>query len=395
MKTLGKDILNTCCGCFACKQSCPKQCITIQKNELGFYYPFINKDNCIECGRCVDVCQIYHVPTLNRESQCYSYVSPFDDTLNNSSSGGAFYDIAERFLENDGVVYGCAFNDQLSPEHIRVGSKESLNRLRGSKYVQSDTSRCFKHIKTDLTNKKKVLFSGTPCQVYGLMLYLKNTDISNLYTIDLVCHGVPSSEFLHRYIVSLERKKRDTLEKISFRLKNNYSTYNKTRFNETLHWKSGNTTIKPYYKSFYYFYFLNKLNYRISCYSCIFAQKNRIGDLTLGDFWGITRHGKKERDYGCSLILCNSAKGKDILSNISEYIVLEDINVALKGNEQLVRPSKMPSSAREKLIAVYNKDKSGDKLEKFYSRKFRVARLIAIIKRNTPRFIKKVINYGR
>lgn len=186
---------SNCCGCTACVNICPRNAIKMKPDVLGFIYPSVDEDLCVNCGLCDRVCQ------FNKEYKDYSdgfdqiaYAFRFSDEseLMKSQSGGAFYAIASHIIQGEGIVYGAGFSDDLNVQHKRVTSLEQLDEIRFSKYVQSDLGSVYSMILTDLKAGNVVLFSGTACQVAGLKSYLPTRYQKNLITIDIICHGVPS-----------------------------------------------------------------------------------------------------------------------------------------------------------------------------------------------------------
>ncbi len=377
-----------CVNCRNCENVCRQKAISFVNEKLGFAFPKIDSNKCVNCGCCVLSCQIDKKVEFNHPKEVYSFVSDKPNSLNYSSSGGAFYEISSYFIKNKGVVYGCAMIN-CHVKHIRVDSLTDLKLLQGSKYVQSDFEKTSVEVEDDLKDRKKVLFSGTPCQVFALKLYLKK-EYDNLFTIDIVCHGVPSQEIFTKYVQNLELKFKRKISEIQFRNKNSLKIYNKCRFNETIKFDDGSSFVRPYYKSSFYSLFLNKCLFMDACYQCKFARKERIGDITLGDFWGIRRKNKvNDQDYGCSLVMVNTTKGEYLASMIKDGLIKEDINIAIKNNEQLNCPSK-PSGDRLKLIDIYHDDYSN--IDFYYKKHFKKQRFFGYLKSITPRFIKNIIN---
>ena len=188
-----------CCGCGSCANACPKMAVSMKENHEGFFTPYVNENLCIGCGLCLKACTILNDKRPNaKEPECYA-AQASDDIRAVSSSGGVFTPLAEKILERGGVVCGAAFKEDWTVHHIIVDNKEGLAKLRGSKYVQSDTEDCFKRIKALLKEDRWVLFSGTPCQVAGLYTYL-GKEYDTLVTVDIFCHGAPSPGVWKRYL---------------------------------------------------------------------------------------------------------------------------------------------------------------------------------------------------
>lgn len=373
-----------CVLCANCKNVCKNDCINFEMEKIGCRNPSVDLSKCINCGLCVSSCQINKKPLLNNNRTCYSFVSNNKNVIEHSSSGGAFYEIASKFIGDGGIVYGCAMLD-CNVKHIRVTAIDDLHKLQGSKYVQSSLNNIFDYVEKDLKNKQNVLFSGTPCQIFALKLFLRK-EYDSLFTIDLVCHGVPSNELFLSYVKEQEKKYGKSVSRIEFRKKNSARIYKRCRFNETITFNDGMKVIRPYYKSSYYYFFLKKSIYRESCYRCQFATKERIGDITLGDFWGIVRKNKiNEKDYGCSLVLVNSEKGETLSEYIKDDLRKEDVDIAVKNNQQLCEPSKK-SKDRILIAELYASGYSN--IEHYFKVHYKKERFIASLKRNIPRFIK-------
>lgn len=211
--------INECTGCMACVNACAHHAIRIIADKEGFDRPVIDETLCVDCGLCAKTCPVNHHPLANEPKEIYSGWSSDEAVRINSSSGGAFTEIARPVLEDGGVVFGCALNDKLQAEHIYVETLEDLeNKLRGSKYVQSRIGNTYAQAKNFLRQGRKVLFSGTPCQIAGLKNYLRR-DYDNLITVDLICHGVPSPMLFEDYKKFIQKHENMKLTKVSFRCK--------------------------------------------------------------------------------------------------------------------------------------------------------------------------------
>ena len=210
--------LKDCCtGCFACANVCSRNAISMPLNSEGFFFPVIDKKLCVNCGKCEKVCQISHKRIMDTLGKMYSFQSE-DSIRMKSSSGGAFYHLAQSVLKNDGVVYGAAYNpNEKRVCHMSTDSV-SLEALMRSKYVQSDIGETYRKIKDSLNKGRKVLFVGTPCHIHGLLNFL-GKDYANLVTVDFVCHGVPSPGFLSDVILYYENQEKSAVVDVTFREK--------------------------------------------------------------------------------------------------------------------------------------------------------------------------------
>ena len=378
-----------CTGCNACVQKCPRNCITLEENQYGFVYPKVDETNCVSCNLCNNVCHLQNYKQLQKNTtSAYAAVNKEKSIVLKSTSGGVFSAIAEKILSNSGVVYGCAFNDELKPQHMRVDNIEQLNLLYGSKYIQSDIGNCYIDILKDLNEKRTVFFTGTPCQVAGLKTFL-GKDYDNLFTADLICHGVPSYAYFRKFIKWYEEKYNCKIIDYSFRSKDNagWSLAGTCTIE-----KNSKKTIKKvfYFDNYYYHYFLNGDIYRDSCYDCKYANIHRPGDFTLGDLWGAE---KIELDFnisnGCSLLLVNSLKAEELLKTLNVDLQKIALDFALQNNEQLHTPCKK-SPNRNEILEEY-RIYTAAQIQRNYLKKYRKKRVLAKIKYFIPPKIKKLL----
>lgn len=356
-----------CCGCTACYFACPVSAISIIEDEKGFKYPIIDKEKCINCKKCVKVCPINQKVNNIKNQQVFALKNKNENIRITSSSGGFFFELAKRIIEQKGIVYGAVFNEDCDVVHEEINKIEDIEKLKGSKYVQSNIGDTYKKIEEKLKEKKTILFSGTPCQVLGLIKYL-GKDYENLITCDFVCHGVPSPKIFNEHKKYLEKKYKSKIEKITFRHKDKKSISNiKATF------KNGSNYINGDKKDDYYFLFLKNCILRESCFNCHFANTNRVSDITMGDFWGVNKVIKKFDDgKGVSLVIINTNKGLDIYRNIEDkyYGVKSDINCCLQ--PQLIRPTQKTQAYdvfwREYSKKGYRKAVKKVKVIHFYNR---------------------------
>ncbi len=332
-----------CTGCFACYNICPKNAIEMKEDIYGNIYPEINETKCINCNLCKKVCPNLSNINFKFPVRCYAAKTKDKNVYLSTASGGIATTISKEFIEKKGIIYGAAVVGK-NVEHIRVDKIEDLYKLKGSKYVHSHINKAYKKIKEDLLNKCRVLFIGTPCQVSGLKKFLM-CKYDNLYTIDLICHGVPSQKMFEEEIRRMGFSYNDTIEDINFRYLNQRNLKIKSQNKEI---------IQNCVDNFYYNAFLNSIIIRENCYSCKYAQNNRVGDITLGDFWGLKDKLEFIHDKGVNCVLINTEKGNQIFENIKKYIDYEeqDVNIALNGNDQLNHPSLKPE-CRDYFIKYY------------------------------------------
>lgn len=315
-----------CCGCEACRNICPKQCILMQEDKEGFLYPEVNLADCIDCGLCEIACPVLH-PAKERIPVAVCAAKHYDDNIRlASSSGGVFTFIAEQVIDEGGVVFGARFNDQWEVIHDYVETKEKLSCFRGSKYVQSRIGDTYKQVLHFLQSGRKVLFTGTSCQIVGLKLFLRK-EYDNLLTVDVICHGVPSPKVWKKYLTEITSTKCSQVTNISFRDKQ------KGWHNYFLSVKSSGKELSniPAYSGVYSHLFLADLMLRPSCYSCPAKSGKSCSDITLGDFWGIENiFPELDDDKGCSVTLLYNPKAKSLIDGMNLCHVV--YNQAKKGN---------------------------------------------------------------
>ena len=338
MKTVCE--LNKCAGCMACISICPKDAIEI-KDTLDTYNAVIDNDKCINCNACHNVCPNNHPVEFKEPIKWYQGWTKDEDLRKKCSSGGLATAISLAFVKNGGYVYSCVFeNGEFTFK--KAETEEGVMAFTGSKYVKSNPIGVYKHIKNDLTEGKKVLFIGLPCQVAAVKNYVGDKIKENLYTIDLICHGTPSPKLLELFLNQYDKHLK-SCSNISFRIKAKMQ----------VHADSKGIVTKGVSDK-YTIAFLNGLTYTENCYNCQYAQLERVSDLTLGDSWGseLTREEKKN---GISLVLSQTEKGLEILGK--SYVVLKtvDISQAIQNNHQLVRPSIIPNQRSSFFKGISNK----------------------------------------
>lgn len=304
-----------CCGCGVCGDICAHKAIIFKSNCEGFSFPSIDSTLCIECNLCERVCPMLTTPVGNpigKSLAAYSYSKP-----KNSSSGGMFSVLASIVLNENGTVYGATFDENMYLHHTRISTIEELPNLCGSKYVQSDCTGVYKQVLGDLKQNLKVLFVGTPCQVAGLKNYLYK-DYDNLFLIDLICHGVPSPGIFADYLRYCEQLR---FKKVTnFLGRDNRDGWNNI-FKSTLTFHNGQEEYNSMLTNLWNRIFFSELAVRKNCEYCKFTSESRIGDLTLGDFWGIKKaNNLMYNDKGVSLVLVNTNKGSDLIQKVKPNI---------------------------------------------------------------------------
>ena len=382
-----------CTGCGACVQRCPKRCISWTQREFGFRYPQIDKDACVNCGLCEKVCLPIRHSRFLSSRKCMRQFIRTQKCWPKSTSGGAFTAIADAIFAQGGIVYGAAMLDDMQVKHIRTTGKDDFEGLRSSKYLQSDTGTTYQMVEQDLKQGKFVLYSGTPCQIDGLKNFL-GKDYETLYTVDIVCHGVGSQAYFDKYM-DFARERYGKIKALRFRSK------------EYAGWSCGGVVVVvdssdclkkiPYrdFDNYYYSYFLSGDIYRKSCYSCKYANTNRVGDFTLGDYWGVEALNLPlQTENGCSLLLVNNQHAMQLLDEIESLDRVETtVEQAAHCNKQLNAPSKLMDS-RQNRIGEYE-SMSGQQIQKEYLKNHRKTVVKGQLKALMPYKLKLLIRSAR
>ena len=337
-----------CCGCGVCSNICPKHAIEMRSDEEGFLYPIIDTSTCIDCALCLKYCAFHKREPLHniKKDTCYILRHKDLSIRMSSRSGGIFVSSSDWILQQSGVIYGAVL-DKVKCEHQRANDTIRRNKMCYSKYVQSETQNIWKSIKDDLTNGHKVLFSGTPCQIDALYSYLKynKTGYVNLYTMDLVCHGVPSPKLFAEFIGYIEKLHGGKVSNFQFR--------DKTVCGWDDHIESFYVNGHKYTSSKWRdIYNTNGIN-RPSCSNCKYAAMNRPGDITFGDAWGIRQVAPDlYENRGASIVIANSRKGEQLLQAMALSCDIREVPMQRMTQPNLLKPSK-PKINRDRLWQDY------------------------------------------
>lgn len=336
------------------------------EDSHGFIYPQIDKKKCIECNLCKKVCPSLNEMKFLTPEKCYAAFLKDEAKREKSTSGGIASIIAENIIDLNGVVYGSCYQKGGKVTHIRIDNIEDIDKMKGSKYVHSYIIDTYKMVKNDLLEQKKVLFTGTPCQIAGLKKFLMK-DYKYLYCVDIICHGVPSQQYLKDDI----GQNINNIDTIKFRGIDGYRL--KGYINKEI------ILNKSIEDSKYYEGFLSGLFLRKNCYSCSYAKNSRISDMTIGDFWGLSKKAKLyKKRKGISVVLPVTEKGYELFGLIKKDIEYEerDVKEAFNGNSQLRHPCR---KTKKYDIFYNNYEKLG--FDKSYERAMFIKRLKKRIKK--------------
>ncbi len=375
-----------CTGCRACEQLCPVKCIEMVEDEEGFIFPKIDEEKCINCGLCKNRCPQLKEKEEERKKYIYAVKPKKVEIAKKSTSAGMAYILMKKTINENGVVFGCTYNEKLEPIQIKVEKEEELQKLRGSKYVFSNTLHTYSEAKKALEESKKVLYIGTPCQIDGLYAFL-GKKYENLLTADIVCHGVPSQKIFKKYIEYLENKFKAKVINYEFRNKDKaiWGEFCAKVTMDNGKIKYLNADEDPYYSNF-----LKGTIYRECCYKCKYANGNRIGDITLADFWGIEKEDSKfSSTNGVSLVIINSLQGKRAFESVEEQIEYKEFSIeqASNKNSNLKHPTKRSDVRNEIYHGINEMD-----AKNYIKKKLKISnKMKKKIKKFIPKKLKKII----
>ncbi|MEG0663745.1 MAG: Coenzyme F420 hydrogenase/dehydrogenase, beta subunit C-terminal domain [Clostridia bacterium] len=345
-----------CCGCTACYNICPKNCITMEPDNEGFLYPIVDKTTCINCNLCEKVCPIKKCEEINTSKKPKACVvqNTSLEILKNSTSGGVIDALNKYVIDKNGFAVGVAYDDDFMPYHEITDKYDNTIKFRGSKYAQSRLNNIFKNILELLNKGELVLFTGTPCQVSGLKSYIQK-DYKNLITVDLVCRSVPSPLLFKHYLNW--QKKRYKSEIVSMNCRN--KTYGYHNGSLVINFKngkkySGSNRVDLFMKSFH-----NDICSRPSCYDCQFKTVNRVSDFTVFDCWKpniVTNNAINDNNKGYSNVFLHTSKAENIINQLQNIKIWpSNIDLVLEYTGNMESTSIKKNEKRDMFYNVLNK----------------------------------------
>lgn len=386
-----------CTGCYACYNACPKDCLSMERDKEGFVYPVIDEGKCIECNLCNKACPVLNkvsVETNSDKPDIYAAWSLNEDIRLNSTSGGIFSELAIKFMESGGYLCGARYGENHHIEHCIVNTRDGLEKIRQSKYAQSDIGQVYRDIRKLLKDGNKVLFCGTPCECAGLLNYVGQKN-DNLMIVDFICRGSNSPKVYEKFLGYLEEKYDSKIKKVWFKNK----TYGWNRFSTKVEFENGESYLEDRNNDIYIVgYIKYNLYMRPSCADCQYRELPRISDITLADFWGIKLLNEDmDIEKGTSLVMVNSEKGREAFDKIKENIYFEEktLNDTLEKNPSIFK-SPVMNPKREWFFENLDKE-SFDKLaKKCFKDKFSVKRMISrAVPNRVKKCVKKIIKKQR
>ena len=338
-----------CAGCTACAVSCPCKAIDMEEDEYGFYYPVVHQELCIDCGICHKVCPFNKETSSPIKQETYAVKHKDKQVLANSTSGGLFTALSDYVLQSGGVVYGAAFDENMVVRHMRAENKLERDRMRGSKYVQSDLDNIFQLVKQDLKNRN-VLFTGTPCQIAGLKNFLRGRE-ERLICCDLICHGVPSPLVFSEHLKLLKKKIKSKIIDYKFRPKKWGWHIHKEMIVCDNGKEYHSTSLIDMWKNLYY----SRIITRPSCANCRWSNLDRCGDITIGDCRGIDKiESDLKSDEGVSLVIVNTQVGAEIFEKLKKDLECKQLNIQHVLQPPLCSPSK-ENPSQDSFFTTYKK----------------------------------------
>lgn len=365
------ELEKKCTGCMACVDMCPANCITSIVGVDGFKYSAINESKCVSCGKCYSVCPLVTQEKHQEEQHLFAAYAAESNYQNRGSSGGIFEILAKYFIGQGYYICGAAF-EGITLRHRVISCNNDIKPLLKSKYIQSDMEGIYAQITELLKKGEKVFYCGTPCQVSALINSTPKSLKNNIFTADIICHGVPSQKVFDDYIKTLEKKHGGSVSDFSFRIKDNkYKHAHGYSYKVT---KNGKTKIVNgiYTNSSFYNAFKNYLIFRDGCYDCQYATLQRVSDITLADFWGIEKYDFIGNiDTGVSMVITNTQRGNEVFSLIKDKTVSKEFPVqyGVDSNYCLTHSTQKPKN-RDKIIKELSENGYEQTAKKYFACSF-------------------------
>ncbi|WP_449314394.1 Coenzyme F420 hydrogenase/dehydrogenase, beta subunit C-terminal domain [Rubneribacter sp.] len=379
-----------CTGCYACSNLCPTDAIGMESDEGGFPRPSLNWGRCITCGRCARSCPVLS-PSCEEESvpqSVYAAWSLNESIRYESTSGGVFSELALFWLSEGGVVCGAEYDDRHVVRHVVIDSVEGLERLRQSKYAQSEIGQCYREIKKRISEGERVLFCGAPCQCAGLVSVLGGKT-ENLMLVNFVCRGTNSPKVYASFLAWLERRFGSRVSRVWFKNK----AYGWRRFSTRVEFENGLVYSEDkYHDLFIRGYIEQNLYMRDCCYSCEFRNPARTADITLADFWGVQLADKSNNtDLGTSMVMLNTSHGEDLFEKIKPHVFWEQktMHEAFSGNACIVE-SPVPNPNRSYFLSHLDELPFGLLCAECFVKGPLSERVKAVVKRVVKELLRKV-----
>lgn len=369
-----------CVGCAACEQVCPFGAITMEYDDEMFLYPNIDNEKCTTCGACHKACLFENTITrYESDKVAFGGYNIENEVRNLSTSGGAFSAIVDAWCDENYVIFG-AESEGLCVKHSYVTNKKDFSKYRKSKYSQSIIGNAFKKAKEFLNEGKKVLFSGTPCQLAGLKTFLHNKEYENLLLVEVICEGVPSPLYVNKYDKYCKKKYGSNIKELDYRFTDGkpFSTPKRGKWDfEIMLTKlnNGKTLKRDRWFNPFWSIWLNHLMSRPCCYECKFANISRVADISLGDLWGVHLYCPElyGKNLGASLVVCNTQKGKEVMKKCEKMMFGHYLNfeTSLKYQSPMRQCiSKNPN--REAFMSDLKSEMGYEKINKKWAKKISV-----------------------
>lgn len=378
-----------CIGCQACFDMCPKNAISFTYDKWGEGKACVDDEKCVRCGLCSKIC-----PAINQKCNPIMPQVLAVRSKNNSrtgSSGGVFYELAKDFIEQGGLVYGAAFNDRLKLIHGCAEKIEDLSRLCKSKYLHSDMSGIYREMKEHLNNGRRIMFVGTPCQTSAVKNLFSDKYGDRIVLVDFLCHGTGTQKIFDACIRNVEAREQGKITEFSFRSKSRRAEHSYSYMllkNGKAVKRSGYSFEFPYYNAYLKYNIFNNV-----CYQCPYAKRERVGDITLGDFWGIQKYNKRLNDQkGVSMISLNTQIGQALFKKIENKCTVcrYPIECAADRNVSFNGPKKYPDQ-RTWYLEILETEGEDRLVEQLSCKNIKKE----IIYAKTPEFVKRVYNVIR